>query len=78
MASRRPTPKPVETHPLQIDGVTTVAGLAKESRSLAYIRPDGKYQVTDAGHKRLGRELRALAQYNLENGVRHSVNRDLP
>lgn len=43
--------------PLHIDGVPTIAGLAKMGRHLAYARPDGRWQVTDAGHALMGKKL---------------------
>ena len=43
---------------LEIDGVPTAAGLASRGRHLAYVLPDGKYHITDAGHAALGEALR--------------------
>lgn len=51
-----------------IDGVPTVEGLARESRALAYLRPDGKYHVTDAGHAVMQAALKANAQERILRG----------
>lgn len=63
MAKKQP-----EESPSSIDGVPTVAGLARKSRSLAYIRPDGRYHVTDAGHAEMQRALKQNAQEAILNG----------
>ena len=60
--------KQLEESPSSIDGVPTVAGLARKSRSLAYIRPDGRYHVTDAGHAEMQRALKQNAQEAILNG----------
>lgn len=52
----------------EIDGVPTVAGLARESRDLAYIRPDGKWHVTPAGHAAMQAALEANAQERILRG----------
>lgn len=50
--------KKQEPEILEIDGIPTAAGLARESRDLAYKRADGKIYITPAGHIRLGKLLR--------------------
>ena len=60
--------KSKEPEILEIEGVPTVAGLAKLGRQLAYIRPDGKYHVTDEGHARMQAALKANAQERILNG----------
>lgn len=64
--ARKATPK--EPDPLHIEGVPTVAGLAKQGRHLAYIRPDGKWHVTTAGHAVIGAALKAKAMAAIERG----------
>lgn len=55
--------------PLEIDGIITAAGLARESRSLAVDLGGNTYRITDEGHARIGRDLRARAERNLEQGL---------
>lgn len=57
-----------EESPSSIDGVPTVAGLARKSRDLAYLRPDGRYHVTDAGHAAMGAALKANSQEAILRG----------
>ena len=54
--------------PSEIDGVPTVAGLARQGRHLAYLRPDGKYHVTQEGHAAMQAELEANAQERILRG----------
>ena len=60
--------KSKEPEILEIDGVPTVAGLARKSRSLAYVTADGKYHVTDKGHAAMQVALKANAQERILNG----------
>ncbi len=61
--------KSKEPEILEIDGVPTVAGLAKMGRHLAYISPDGKYHVTAEGHAEIGKALKANAEWNIACGM---------
>ena len=54
--------------PFEIDGVPTVAGLARQGRHLAYLRPDGKYHVTAEGHAAMQAALKANAQERIMRG----------
>lgn len=54
--------EPKEPEILEIDGVPTVAGLAKTGRHLAHIRPDGRWHVTAEGHA----VMNAAMQWNAE------------
>lgn len=59
---------PKEPDLLHIEGVPTVAGLAKQGRHLAYKLPDGKWHVTPAGHAVMGAALKAKALAAIERG----------
>ena len=61
--------KQSEESPSSIDGVPTVAGLAKMGRHLAYISPDGKYHVAAEGHAEIGKALKANAEWNIACGM---------
>ena len=61
--------KSKEPEILEIDGVPTVAGLARKSRSLAYVTADGKYHVTEEGHAEMGKALEANAEWNIACGM---------
>ena len=61
--------KSKEPEILEIDGVPTVAGLAKLGRHLAYVRPDGRYHVTDEGHAVMNKAMRANAEWAVALGV---------
>ena len=63
MAKKQP-----EESPSSIDGVPTVAGLARRGRHLAYIRPDGRWHVTTEGHAVMQAALKANAQEAILNG----------
>lgn len=67
MAKAKVQPVPKDG-PSEIDGVPTVAGLARKSRDLAYLRPDGKYHVTDAGHAAMNAAMKANAQAAILRG----------
>lgn len=54
--------------PYEIDGVLTAAGLARQGRHLAYLRPDGKYHVTTEGHAAMQAALKANAQERIMRG----------
>lgn len=60
--------KSKEPEILEINGVPTVAGLARQSRGLAFIRPDGKYHVTPEGHALLGEAQRKKAAERIARG----------
>lgn len=53
---------------LEIGGVPTVAGLARQGRHLAYVLPDGRYHITAQGHALLGDAMRANAQQAILEG----------
>ncbi len=58
----------VQDGPSEIDGVPTVAGLARQGRHLAYLQPDGKYHVTAEGHAAMQAALEANAQERIRRG----------
>lgn len=58
----------VQDEPSEIDGVPTVAGLARQGRHLAYLQPNGKYHVTTEGHAAMQAALKANAQERIMRG----------
>lgn len=60
--------KQAEESPSSIDGVPTVAGLARQGRHLAYLQPNGKYHVTAEGHAAMQAALKANAQERIMRG----------
>ena len=60
--------KQAEESPSSIDGVPTVAGLARQGRHLAYLQLDGKYHVTAEGHAAMQAALKANAQERIMRG----------
>lgn len=58
----------VQDGPSSIDGVPTVAGLARQGRHLAYLQPNGKYHVTAEGHAAMQAALKANAQERIMRG----------
>lgn len=60
--------KKQEPSVMEVGGVPTAAGLARQGRHLAHILPDGRYHITQEGHNVIGAALRANAQERIMRG----------
>lgn len=74
MAVRKRKPSTPEI--LEIDGIPTAAGLARQGLAQRRVDHNGRAYIliSDEGHKLIGQKMRALVAHDRANGIKHTVD----